>query len=101
MMRGDEFKQYAAKLRSKTSHFKKLKDELADIRQETVVLSRTEAILKSRCKGLEEFMKDLTRDPVVLHWRGGGGGSKDILLKDVSMDINGEQSSSSNQAVIK
>ena len=59
MMRGDEFKQYAAKLRSKTSHFKKLKEELADIRQETVVLSRTEAILKSRCKGLEEFMKDL------------------------------------------
>ena len=37
----------------------------------------------------EEFMRDLTREPVVLHWRGGGGGSKDILLKDVSMDING------------
>eukprot|EP00966_Prymnesium_polylepis_P234577 5426237-Prymnesium_polylepis.1 len=38
----------------------------------------------------EEFMRELTREPVVLHWRGGGGGgSKDILLKDVSMDING------------
>ena len=37
----------------------------------------------------DDFMKELTREPVVLHWRGGGGGSSDILLKDVSMDING------------
>eukprot|EP00966_Prymnesium_polylepis_P301812 6972921-Prymnesium_polylepis.1 len=38
----------------------------------------------------EEFMRELTREPVVLHWRGGAGaGSKDILLKGVSMDING------------
>jgi intraflagellar transport protein 81 len=59
MMRGDEFKTYAANLRNKTGQFKKLKEELADLRQETVVLSRTEAILKSRCKGLEGFMKDL------------------------------------------
>lgn len=58
-MRGDEFKTYAANLRNKTGQFKKLKEELADLRQETVVLSRTEAILKSRCKGLEGFMKDL------------------------------------------
>jgi ATP-binding cassette subfamily F protein 3 len=36
----------------------------------------------------DEFMKELTRDPVVLHWRGGTG-SADILLKGVSMDING------------
>ena len=32
----------------------------------------------------EEFMKELTRDPVVLHWRGGGGGASDILLKESS-----------------
>ena len=37
----------------------------------------------------EEFMRELTREPVVLHWRGGGGGSSDMLLKGVSMDING------------
>ena len=37
----------------------------------------------------DDFMKNLTRDPVVLHWRGGGGGLQDILLKGVSMDING------------
>ena len=37
----------------------------------------------------DEFMKELTREPVVLHWRGGGGGSSDILLKQVHMDVNG------------
>ena len=37
----------------------------------------------------EEFMRELTREPVVLHWRGGGTGSADILLKGISMDING------------
>ena len=37
----------------------------------------------------EGFMRELTREPVVLHWRGGGGGSSDMLLKGVSMDING------------
>ena len=36
----------------------------------------------------DDFMKELTREPVVLHWRGGGGAS-DILLKGVTMDING------------
>ena len=59
MMRGEEFKNYANKLRSKTNQFRKLKQELSDLRQETVVLSRTEAILKGRCDGLEEFMEKL------------------------------------------
>ena len=36
----------------------------------------------------DEFIRELTREPVVLHWRGGGGAG-DILLKGVSMDING------------
>ena len=36
---------------------------------------------KTRSMATEEFMRGLTREPVVLHWRGGGGGSSDILLK--------------------
>lgn len=36
----------------------------------------------------DDFMKELTREPVVLHWRGGTG-SSDILLKHVTMDVNG------------
>jgi ATP-binding cassette subfamily F protein 3 len=45
---------------------------------------------KVRGMMMEEFMRELTRDPVVLHWRGGSGGSSDILLKDVSMDMGGQ-----------
>lgn len=56
-MRGEEFKQYASTLRSKTAHYKQLKKELAGIRAESVVLSRTEAILKSRCPDLDAFLK--------------------------------------------
>jgi len=36
----------------------------------------------------EEFMRELTRDPVVLHWHAGGG-SNDIHLRQVQMDVNG------------
>ena len=40
----------------------------------------------------EEFMRELTREPVVLHWKGGGGsGPRDILLKDAQMEIAGKQ----------
>ena len=38
----------------------------------------------------EEFMRELTREPVVLHWKGGGGGGNgDIHLRGAQMDING------------
>jgi len=43
----------------KTNQFRQLKQELSELRQESVVLSRTEAILKGRCDGLEEFMEKL------------------------------------------
>lgn len=54
-----EFKNYANQLRQKTTHYKRLKQELADIRAETVVLHRTEAILKSRSENLQEFLSGL------------------------------------------
>jgi hypothetical protein len=43
-MRKEEFKAYAATLRAKTNTFKNLKLNLADLRQETVVLARTEQV---------------------------------------------------------
>jgi hypothetical protein len=47
-----------------------------------------------RAMARDEFMRELTREPVVLHWRGGGGGGGtgsacDILLKGISMDLGG------------
>lgn len=40
----EEFKRYASQLREKTNKFKKLKAELNEIRDETVVLTRTVAV---------------------------------------------------------
>lgn len=49
---------------------------------------------KVRAMARDEFMRELTREPVVLHWRGGSGGGGtgsacDILLKGISMDLGG------------
>lgn len=44
----DEFKNYAANLRDKSAKFKKLKAELSELRQEVLVLSRTEQLLQAR-----------------------------------------------------
>lgn len=55
-MQREEFKQFASKLRTKTNRYKKLKTELANIRAESVVLSRTEQILRSRDENLQDLM---------------------------------------------
>jgi len=48
-MRRDEFNAYAATLRAKTQTFKALKQQMADIRGETVVLARTEQVREEGC----------------------------------------------------
>jgi intraflagellar transport protein 81 len=58
-MRRDEFKAYAAALRNKTAIFKQLKQELADLRQETVVLAQTETKLKEKAGDLDVFLRRL------------------------------------------
>jgi len=58
-MRREEFNAYAAGLRAKTQTFKALKQELADVRQETVILGRTEALLKSRAGDMDEFLRKM------------------------------------------
>lgn len=58
-MRRDEFKAYAAALRNKTATFKQLKQELADLRQETVILAQTETKLKEKAGDLDVFLRRL------------------------------------------
>ncbi|XP_013415931.1 intraflagellar transport protein 81 homolog [Lingula anatina] len=48
VLKGDEFKRYVNKLRGKSTVYKKKRQELAEIRAEHGVLSRTEEILKTR-----------------------------------------------------
>jgi intraflagellar transport protein 81 len=55
-MRRDEFKAYAAALRAKTATFKQLKGELADLRAESVILARTEAVLRARAGAVAETL---------------------------------------------
>ena len=43
-MKREDFKAFAAQLRSKTNTFKAMKQEMAEIQQELVVLSRTEQV---------------------------------------------------------
>lgn len=58
-MSREEFKQYSNMLRNKTAQYKKVKAELAELAAESVVLHRTEQLLKSRSADLEGFLKDL------------------------------------------
>lgn len=58
-MSRDEFKQYSNMLRNKTTQYKKVKAELAELAAESVVLHRTEQVLKSRDADLDGFLKDL------------------------------------------
>lgn len=55
-MKRDEFKNFATKLRNKTNQYKKMKAELAEIRAETVVLNRTEQLLRGRDGNLSDFL---------------------------------------------
>lgn len=47
-MKRDEFKNYAATLRDKSSKFKRLKAELSELRHEVAVLTRTELVLQAK-----------------------------------------------------
>ncbi|OWZ14741.1 Intraflagellar Transport Protein 81 [Phytophthora megakarya] len=60
-MSREEFKQYATTLRNKTNQYKKVKAELAELTAESVVLHRTEQLLKSKDADLDGFLRDLER----------------------------------------
>lgn len=48
ILKGDDFKRYVSKLRGKSTAYKKKRQELAELRAENGVLSRTEDILKGK-----------------------------------------------------
>jgi len=56
-MKKEEFKKYAVQLREKTNAYKRMRAELAELRTETVVLNRTETILRSRDANLQDFIQ--------------------------------------------
>jgi len=53
----DDFKQYAASLREKTLKFKKMNDELKEIKNEIGILSRTEQIVRNQRDEVDQRLK--------------------------------------------
>lgn len=58
-LKGDEFKRYVNKLRSKSTTYKKKRQELAELKAEVGVLSRTEEILKARDEYIDQQLSAL------------------------------------------
>jgi len=58
-MKRDDFRKYANELRTKTKKYKTLKAELAAIERETVILNRTEQILKGQADNVQEVLDKL------------------------------------------
>lgn len=56
-----DIKKYEATLRDKIVRYKKMREELSSLRAELVTLQRTEQILKSRHKNLDDFLADLEK----------------------------------------
>ncbi|RLN92071.1 hypothetical protein BBJ28_00022553 [Nothophytophthora sp. Chile5] len=60
MSRGEQ-KQFAITMRNKANQFKKVKAELKELAAESVVLHRTEQLLKTKDADLDGFLRDLER----------------------------------------
>jgi intraflagellar transport protein 81 len=57
-----DLKKYGAIVREKIEKYKKMREDLSALRAELVVLQRTEQILKSRHKNLDEFLDKLAAE---------------------------------------
>ena len=58
----NDLKKYGAIVREKIEKYKKMREELSNLRNELVILQRTEQILKSRHKNLDEFLDKLASE---------------------------------------
>uniref|UniRef100_A0A671N514 Intraflagellar transport protein 81 homolog n=1 Tax=Sinocyclocheilus anshuiensis TaxID=1608454 RepID=A0A671N514_9TELE len=59
LIRGDEFKRYVAKMRGKSSTYKKKRQEIAELKVEYGVLQRTEEILRERHTAGQQQLQSL------------------------------------------
>ena len=56
-----DLKKYGAQVREKIETYKRMREEISNLRAELVVLQRTEQILRSRDKNLDDFLTDLEK----------------------------------------
>lgn len=69
VLKGEDFKRYVNKLRSKSTVYKKKRAELAELRAEGGVLSRTDEILKQRNEHINRQLSVLERKKGVAGYR--------------------------------
>lgn len=87
VLRGEEFKQYAEKLKDKVKEYKKKKSELSGVVAEKGILARTQDILKTRHGDQSAFLAQLEQQ------RGISGAT---ALQE-QMERNSEQMSEANK----
>ncbi|CAM9341531.1 unnamed protein product [Ascophyllum nodosum] len=68
-MSKEQLREYGTQLREKTKTYLRLKGELATVRAESVVLRRTEQILKGRDEKLEEFLEQMEAEKGITGYR--------------------------------
>lgn len=56
-----DLKKFGAQVKEKIETYKRMRDEISQLRNELVVLQRTEQILRSRDKNLEDFLSNLEK----------------------------------------
>eukprot|EP00602_Paraphysomonas_sp_CaronLab_P003299 CAMPEP_0185020342 /NCGR_PEP_ID=MMETSP1103-20130426/2928_1 /TAXON_ID=36769 /ORGANISM="Paraphysomonas bandaiensis, Strain Caron Lab Isolate" /LENGTH=652 /DNA_ID=CAMNT_0027551173 /DNA_START=130 /DNA_END=2088 /DNA_ORIENTATION=+ len=64
-----DLKKYGAQVREKIETYKRMREEISSLRAELVVLQRTEQILRSRDKNLDDFLRELERKKGVEGYR--------------------------------
>lgn len=61
VLRGDDFRKYANEVRGRTAQYKRMKQELGELRGEWGLLSRTLAVLTEQEKGVSKKLSDAER----------------------------------------
>lgn len=64
-----DLKKYGAEVKLKIDKYKKMREQLSQVRAELVVLQRTEQILKSRHKNIDEFLAEMEKRKGVSGYR--------------------------------
>ena len=64
-----QLQKYLASLRAKSQEYKKKKAEIADIRTESGILEKTETVLKSRCRAVQDSLADMEEKEGVAGYR--------------------------------
>lgn len=81
-----DLKKYGAQVKDKIERYKRMREELASLRAEVVTLQRTEQILKSRHKNLDEFLADLERKRGVEGYRATQRSLEEMTEKTAGVD---------------